>query len=511
MKKIFFLIVSAMILFTSCDDLFESLNVPNENQPNIDNLTKPEEFFSLLKNGYNTWYNGSIASSPTMAFACAELFQTGTAGWGSGDVWFRPRRAMFNDEAPDPVVKIGFGAWYNYYGSVGLVIRMSKMLDDPDFKVVIKGVDYTSRAKAHTYLIEALLYGNIAMLYDKAYLFTEDHEDALTFDFVANTKSYKEVMSHAINRIDEAIQIIENDELDKDPKNSEVIAGVTFNRETLLQFANSMAARFLVCNARTQEENAQIDWAKVKAYAEKGLEEDLKVSYDDGWRGKVMTRDFGSNYYAQHEGNNFRGSQWLLHKMVPNDPASVYPIPVEEGSDSFKDWPAITSCPDARLDKYFEYESMRNWYGADRTANPGYGTFILCQYRYIRYNEIVRLGSGNIDHFMKMENDTYIAEAMIRTNGSKTEIARLINNTRVNIGELPALTGTESYDELEEALFYERYVECDLAWPQLGFFDRRRNKDQMIEGTVRHFPIPGPELIMHGQALYTFGGIGKEM
>ena len=33
----------------------------------------------------------------------------------------------------------------------------------------------------------------------------------------------------------------------------------------------------------------------------------------------------------------------------------------------------------------------------------------------------------------------------------------------------------------------------------------------MIEGTVRHFPIPGPELKLHGQELYTFGGVGKEM
>lgn len=509
MKKIFSLMVGAMILFTSCNDVFESLSVPNENQPNIEDLATPSEFYSLLKNGYNTWYNGSIASSPTMAFACAELFQTGTAGWGSGDIWFRPRRAMFNDDAPDPVIIIGFGAWYNYYGSVGMSVKMSKMFDDPSFKIASGGIDYTNRAKAHTCLIEALLYGNIALLYDKAYLFTKDHEDALTFDFVNNTKSYQEVMAYATGKIDEAIKLIEADEVDEDP--NAVIAGVTFNRSTLLQFANSMGARFLACNARTQEENAQVDWAKVKAYAEKGLQSDFRVSYDDGWRGKVMTRDYGSNYYGQHHGNNFRGSQWLLHKMAPNDPASVYPIPVTEGSDSFKDWPAITNCPDARLGKYFKYESMRSWYGADRTTRPGYGTFILCQYRYMRYYDVVNLNSGFIDHFLKMENDTYLAEALLRTNGSKTEIARLINNSRVGIGQLSALTGTESYDELEEALFYERYVECDLVWPQLGFYDRRRNNDQMMEGTVRHFPIPGPELKMHDQSLYTFGGVGKEM
>lgn len=510
MKKIVSLLFSAIILLSSCSDLFESLDVPNENQPNIDDLATPAEFYSLLTNGYNTWYNGSIAASPTMAFACAELFQAATASWGSGEVWFRPRRSLFNDDTPDPVIIINFGAWYNYYSSVGMAVKMAKMFEDPEFRINSGGVDYTNRAKAHAYLIEALLYGNIALLYDKAYLFTEEHGDALTFDFVSNTKDYKEVMAYAISKIDQAIQIIESDDVDEDP--SSVIAGVTFNRELLLQFANSMGARFLASNARTQAENAQVDWAKVKAYAEKGLKQDFKVAYDDGWRGKVMTRDYGMNYFVLYNYDWLRASQWLLHKMAPEDPASAYPIPVVEGSDSHKDWPEITNCPDARLAKYFKFDSMRNgWFGADRASRPGYGDYILCQYRYWRYYDVVNLGSGDVDHFLKAENDTYLAEALIRTNGDKAQIAALINNSRVGLGELPALTGNESYEELEEALFYERYVECDLVWPQLGFFDRRRNNEQMMPGTVRHFPIPGPELKMHGQPLYTFGGEGKEM
>ena len=224
------------------------------------------------------------------------------------------------------MIIINFGAWYNYYGSVGMAVKMAKMFEDPNFKIATGGVDYTNRAKAHAYLIEALLYGNIALLYDKAYLFTEEHDDALTFDFVGNTKGYNDVMDYAIEKIDQAIDIIEADEIDEDP--SQVIAGVTFNKSLLLQFANSMAARFLVSNPRTQEENAQVDWNKVKAYAENGLQEDFKVAYDDGWRGKVMTRDVGMNYFALFNYDWQRISYWLLNKMASNDPAAVYPIPV---------------------------------------------------------------------------------------------------------------------------------------------------------------------------------------
>ncbi|MCE5174918.1 MAG: hypothetical protein ABFC90_01015 [Bacteroidales bacterium] len=507
MKKIFLLILVGLTLtFTSCD-VFESMDVPNENQPNIKDLATPAEFYSMLRNGYNTWYNGSIAASPTMAFACAELFQSGTNSWGSGMMWFQPRRSLFNDDAPDPVIIINFGAWYNYYTSVGITVKMSKMFADPNFKIMMNGVDYTNRAKAHTYIIQALLYGNIALLYDKAYLFTE--ESTLPFDYVANTKTNKEVMAYAISKLDQAIDIIEKDDIDTDP--GSVIAGVDFDKTTLLQFANSMAARFLACNARTKAENAQIEWGKVKTYAEKGLQSDFKVAYENGWKGKVMTRDEGMNYFVLYNYNWLRASQWLIHKMAPNDPNAVFPIPVVAGSDSFKDWPEISNCPDKRLEKYFRFDSMRNWFGADRTTRPGYGTYILCQYRYWRYYDVIEQDQGYLDHFLKMENDTYLAEALIRTNGDKAKIAELINNTRVDIGELPPSSAAESYDALEEKMFYERYVECDLVWPQLGFFDRRRNNDQMMEGTPRHFPIPAPELKMNGQSIYTFGGVGKEM
>ena len=494
-----------MLTLTSCNNLFDSMDVKNENAPNIDEV----DFYALLRNGYNTWYNGSIAASPTLGFACAELIQAGTNSWGSGTMWFRPRQALFNGDAPDPVIIINYGAWYNYYTGVGMAVKCSNKFKDPAFKVVIGGVNYTTRARAHSYIIQALLYGNIALLYDKAYLFTED--SSLPFDYVANTKSYKDVMTYAITKLDQAIVLLQNDTTDADPV--PVVAGSVFDKTTLLQFANSMGARLLACNARTQAENAGTDWNKVKTYAQAGLQQNFQVSYEPGWEGKVMTRDEGSNYFSisQWSGGYWKVSNWLINKMAPNDPNSVYPIPITPGSDSYLDWPAVTNCPDLRLNTYFHYDPLRNWFGATRTTRAGYGTYILGAYRYWRYYDVVYNGTGMVDHYLKAENDTYLAEALIRTSGDKNQIATLINNSRVSLGGLPAADAGESYDNLEDQLFYERYVECDMVWPQLGFFDRRRNKDQMIPGTVRQFPIPAPELELHGQAIYTFGGVGHEM
>lgn len=502
MKTVKYLIFTLVVFFTvSCDDMFESLDVRNENQPNIADLYTPNEFYALLKNGYNTWYNGSIAASPSIGFCNAELFSAGTPGWGSGNMWFQPRQSLFNDQHPDPVTVINFGAWYNFYSGIGTAIKLSKILDDPNYKVVLEGTDYTKRCKAHANIIQALLYGNIALLYDKAYLFTEEH-DAVTFDFVANTKSYKEAMAFAIKRLDDAIALIQSDNVDADYQ--AVIPGFDFNKTSLLQFANSMAARLLVNNARNVAENNATDWAKVKTYAEKGLQQDFNVLYDEGWRGKVMTRDEGANYLGLYNWGWIRANQWLINQMAPNDPAAVYPWPT--GVNRLGE---VKNCPDARLKKYFLWDSNpESWFGWGRVTRAGYGYFIRCEYKYNRYYDVIDAGDGYVGHFLKAENDLYLAEAKIRTN-QKAGAATLINNTRVTVGGLTAATDNDA--DLLQKMFYERYVECDMVWAHLGFFDKRR-QGLLLPGTAYHFPIPAPELQMHGQAVYTFGGApGSEM
>lgn len=500
MKKLKYILFLAIIIATTaCDDVFDSLDVRNENQPNIEDLYTPEEFYALLKNGYNTWYNGAIAASPSIGFANANLFATGTPGWGSGPLWQVPRQPLFNDEHPDPVIVINFGAWYNFYSGIGTAVKLSQILNDPEYELMLDGIDYTQRAKAHVAIIQALLYGNIALLYDKAYLFTDEH-DALTFDFVANTKSYDEVMDFAISKLDEAIELIENDAVDADYQT--VIPGVTFNKQTLAQFANSMAARFLVSSARTPQENETIDWASVETYASKGIQQDFNVLYEEGWRGKVMTRDAGANYLGLYNWGWIRANQWLINKMAPEDPAAQHPWP--EGVNRLGE---VTNCPDARLGKYFKWdENSDQWWGWGRVGRPGYGYFIRCEYRYWRYYDVIDAGDGYVGHMLKAENDLYLAEALLRQ--SKSGAAELINNTRVVVGELaPA---TDSDPDLMDKLFYERYVECDLVWAHLGYFDKRR-QGQLLPGTAYHFPIPAPELYRNGQAVYTFGGVGNEM
>jgi len=485
------------LINTSCKDVFEDIDVKNENQPQTSDLK--DQYFAQIKNAYGAWYNASIAASPSIGFANADLITAATPGWGSGTMWFRPRGVLFNGQTPDPVIIINFGAWYNYYSGIPVVTNVLKSLKDPSFRVIVNKEDYTQRIQAHAYLLQAMLYGNIALLYDKAYLFTEDSGEAQNFDYQANTKGYKELITFSLDRIDKAVAILQQDINADDPE--EVMPGVTFTKTQLIQFANSMAARLLACSPRTPAEATAINWQRVKTYASNGLQTDFKVRYDEGWRGKVISRDDGSNSFALFNMDWIRVNQKVINMMAPSDPAAVFPWPV--GTLKLG---GVSNSPDARFTKYFTYSDINNWFGQGRTGRPGYGWFILSEYKYTRYENVVQTNQGLVDHFLRVENDTYLAEAKIRL--GEAGAADLINRSRVGLGNLPA--AQDSDPDLLNKLYYERYVESDLVWLNLGFYDKRR-RGELLPGTAYHFPIPADELLQHGQSVYTFGGVGKEM
>jgi hypothetical protein len=122
----------------------------------------------------------------------------------------------------------------------------------------------------------------------------------------------------------------------------------------------------------------------------------------------------------------------------------------------------------------------------------------------IRY-EYHQFGLGDVPFLLAAENDLLISEALIRTGGSRVEAADLINRTRVGRGDLLALTGAEGDSQLFEALFYERDVELYASAMGAPYYDARRT-DQLQALTPRQLPVPGDELSLRGEPLYTFGG-----
>lgn len=479
------------LLVQGCD-LFGSLDVPNENSPDLDLVfSDPQEYPALLSGAYRTWWNESIGTNPNLALGVtAEVITSGYGSWGMADYYRVPRQPITNSDADDIVLNPLYGAWYSYYSALPTVNNIIRQIETNGVSVKDGDVDYTQGALAHAYLLQGMLIGHLGILYDQAFLITEE-TDITQFDY--EFTSSPELMDFALERIDRAISICETSSF-TDP--IEMMPGIQFDAASLCAFANTYAARLLVASARTEADTEALDWNRVLDYARDGLQSDFAVASEPGWNGLAITRDALSTVNIL-SWDWIRPHQRLIHMLAPDDPGAVYPWP--EGTNEL---PEVTDPMDQRLETDFEFAGR---HGAWNPTTRGY--HILSNYKYAReeFAPYMQTGIGDIYFIFAAENDLLLAEALIRTGGSKSEAADLINQTRVDRGGLPALTGGESDEVMLEALMHERYVELFMTYPAIGFFDRRRT-DDLMAGTATQFPVPAKELLLHGYDVYTFGG-----
>jgi hypothetical protein len=169
----------------------------------------------------------------------------------------------------------------------------------------------------------------------------------------------------------------------------------------------------------------------------------------------------------------------------------------------------------ANRGKYFGY-SQATVFAATR------GTYNQSFYAFFRFGTGTTWQSGPLVAILRSELDLLKAEALIRLNRA-AEALPLINKTRTANGELPAVTINGPTDEpgcvprrptgacgsLWDALRYEKRIEGAGADGQVAWHDARGWQALPVNSIV-HFPIPGRELEIVQQALYTFGGGGND-
>lgn len=491
MKKIFSYIF-LFLLLGGCKKI-NDLEVVNKNAPDSETVMAATETYpSIISGAYNSFWNTSVSPSPTFALTNAEVITSGYGSWSSFDYYKVPRVAVPNELMDDVVLSPPAAAWYGYYSGIPNVNRIIKALTTDGKKVMIGNTDYTQNVLAHAYLLQGILYGHLGLLYDKAFI-VDENTNFDTYNY--ELKGYKDIVDFALKAIDKSIAISAANQF-TDPV--EMLPGVSFDNNSLKAFANSMGARILACSPRTPSLVEQVDWSRVYNYAKNGIQQDFGIDYKAGWEGKVISRD-NLNHLQLTAWDWMRVHQRVINMMAPNDPHAQYPWP-----DGVASLGEVTS-PDKRLTTYFR------WVGRHTGWNPNTrGYNMLSEYKYVRYEDVGNNGSGFFPHFLKAENELLIAEAAARTGKSGSEVAALVNHTRVTNGNLAPLTGAESKEELLNAIFYERYVETDMVHVHLSFFDRRR-RGELRPGTLYHFPVPANELILHRIPFYTFGGVGHEM
>ncbi len=490
--KNLFTISAILIVLGSCKKMTD-LEIPNENAPGSEIvLSATETFPSLISGAYNGFWNTAVSASPTFSLTNSEVITSGYSSWSSFDYYKVPRTVVPNDLVDDVVLSPPAAAWFGFYSGIPTVNRIIKALAVDGRKVQIGNTDHTSSTLAHAYILRGILYGHLGLFYDKAFI-VDENTDFANYEY--ELSPYNDVIQFAIESIDKGISITDTADF-TDP--IQMVPEFTFTSQSLKAFASSMAARILASAPRTPAMAEQADWNRIYAYAENGLQQDWGIQWKDGWNGKVITRDLLSHMQL-YAWDWVRVHQRVINMMAPNHPAAVYPWP--DGVTSLGE----VSSPDQRLKTYFRYVGRHTgWNPQTRGYN------VLSEYKYIRYEEEANALIGFFPHFLKAENDLLKAEAALRSGKPASEVATLINNTRVGKGGLPALSGSSGFQELLDAIFYERYLESDLVYPHLSFFDRRR-KGELRPGTLYHFPVPANELILHQIPFYTFGGVGNEM
>jgi hypothetical protein len=339
----------------------------------------------------------------------------------------------------------------------------------------------TMMVKGMAHFMQGLSNGYIGLVFDKSYP-TDENSDLLNLQQV----SYTESIDLAITQLEKAIEIFDNNEFTT-PENWMSIA---HSNTFMSHLAHSFIARLMVYSARNTTQTDAIDWTKVLQHAQAGITEDFIVE-GDGYGNVWMS--WYKYYMARPDWGKL--DMRIVHMMDNNQPAH---------------WPeaGIAVLPDGGLMDSPDNRAYTDFQHNTSNSRPERGKYRWSSYRYTRMDDYI-----NNDFFApivlmrKAENDLFIAEALARLNRLE-EAASVINaGTRITRGNLPDVA--INIEDINEAIFYERTIELPLTGMGIEFFDMRR-RGLLQDGSLLHFPIPGQQLEVIEEPIYTFGGLAPQ-
>lgn len=452
--------------------------------------------------------NYAANAFPTIADEMTSTYD----GYGQIELAALPRQP-FDNTPETPSHDVGQDQWKNWFEALS---SANEALGAIDRGLVIRtgGADHTTRARAFAKLMQGVSLGYLGELFDKAYIV--DEHSPLIEDPEAPLppySTYTEMQVAAIASLEEAIAIADTASFTL-PETW--ITGQSLTSEQLVRMAHSYIARFLVYTARTPEERAAVDWEEVKRQVEQGITEDVGPTIID------FNNPGYSQYWRYAQYGFTSGPERADYRLIgPADVSGNYQTWLETPPEDRARFDITT--PDRRITgadgpqsdgKYFRY--MANDAGFDIS----YGGYRMSAYQWYRYGG--RYSSGFVPFMSVDEMRLLEAEAELRLDHPDVA-ADLINVTRVANGELPPVDADgvpESADcvprrddgscgDLLDALMYERSIELAGLEATRAYLDRR-GFGTLAEGTFLQLPVPGEELQLIGEPIYTFGGVGDE-
>jgi hypothetical protein len=484
---------------TACADL----EVTNLNNPDRDRaISTPGDVENLIAGAYtNVWsvihysYPGSALST------AADAHSSSWGNWGMRDAGWEPRRPYDNDPAYS-YNNVAETPWGGLYAALAAV-RDGFLAIEGGIAIGDNGAD-TPRAQAFGKFIQGLSLGYLGLLFDKGFI-VDETSDLENLTFVP----YTDVFAAGVAKLDEAEQMARANSFTL-PSEWVGFDG-TMSSDKFARLISSWRARLKSQVARTPEERAALNWADILSDVQAGLgpEEDY-ATYDDG-----------ANWaWARDKLHTAAIAGWARLDVRTYGPA--------DQSGAYQEW--LATPPDDRRPFNVDTDDSRvtgGAYNADGEyiayigsspfpANRGY--YHYSHYLDIRWNFYSSGFVGRLPTWDPKERALLMAEAMYRT-GNQSGAMDIVNASRAN-GGLPPFTSpgatapggdrcvprtsTGACGNLLEALKYEKRIELFHYGPFTEYMDDRGWGD-LVSGTYTQLPIPGSELLLLLEDIYTFG------
>lgn len=488
---------------TACADLdVTNLNAPDRQRA----ISTPTDVENLIAGSYVSAWGPMHHSYPQAALSTAADAHTSSWGnWAMRDMGWEPRIPINNDPSYT-YNNLMETPWGGFYGAIASASDGLRALDGG---LELPTQEQMDRAYAFGKFVQGLGHGYLGALFDKAFIVDENSElDQLEF------VPYSEVHAAGIQKLTEAAQLAR-------ASNFTIPADwLGFDRpypsDEFAQLVDAWKARLMTQVARSPEENAALPWGEIMNLASGGLPQDgyWTVYENTGWAwGRDKLHGCCISGWAQTD----------IRTYGPADQSGNYQAWLADAAEDKRPFDMVT--PDTRLNATAGADATYLRYDGSSPFRPERGLYHFSNYRDIRYEYFFSDFNGRIPSYLPEETELLVAEGMLRT-GDAQGAMEIVNDFRAR-GGLPPFTsptGTAPEDgdgycvprtaddacgDLEEALKYEKRVELFHVGPHVEYFDDRRWGD-LVTGTAIHLPVPGSELLLLLEEIYSFGGVGGE-
>ncbi len=491
-------LVALLAISVGCKDL-ETVNDNNPSRNAV--LAVGTDLIAVLNGGYIAYWQGIHDDHPAMALSITS--DTYGVSWGNfaGRRMGEEPRAAYNNRSSESAdyKQMVEDPWF---GTLSAVSSANDVLIAIQEGITIdNGGPQDQSIIAACHFLRGVSWGYLGMLFDQSLLVDEktDLEQQISFT------PYQQVIDAAISELEMAASLAapigENFTFN-------FFNGLSLSAEQFIQLAHSYSARFLMQWPRTEDEAGQIDWAAVLSHAEQG------ITYDFA---PIADGNFWDSYQKFAYATTGQGPFWayldqrLVAALDPSQPTR-YPE-VSMGETPLQDSVAVSD--DARLASDFVFVGNINL-PIDR------GEWHFSHYRHNR--NVVDptfagdgASSGPMPVFRQEDNELIKAEALLNLNRMDEALAILNAGARVTRGQLPPLDMSATFDEVEEAIIYERAIELLGTAPMGLYFDRRRigprlpfDQVDALGGlqlqTPAQLPVPADEMEVREEIPYNFGG-----